>query len=405
MKNDSMSLNREEISDIIQAIKNENFTIFTDSCSKAFSNELKSAINKQELTLLPNCTTAISIALMLSKIEKGSVVLVPNLTHPSVIYAIISLGFNIAVYDFKVGSYDIDPESIIMPKNTRVMIICYLQGYPINITEVRRFCVKNKLILIEDVAQGLGVQMEGKNAGSFGNYSCFSFGSNKILRLGEGGAISHKTSEVNMIKKIIHVGEMWKSTQSTSVSNNISYENFIKHGMDYSGSAFNYRTLPYTFAYAYRRFKNIDKEIKERQKKLDLYSKLIKLKGVSLIENISYGIQQSAPLSAWLILDSKYDINKIILYLISKSIPVGHFKYDNINNIPYFKKYLRNSAECKNSKNIQQRSLLLPLFKGISQKDIKIIVKEFSFAINNCQNLPSTFPKENINYFDGLFFK
>ena len=49
---------------------------------------------------------------------------------------------------------------------------------------------KNKIYLIEDAAEVLGLKYKNKMCGSFGDISTFSFYANKQLTTGEGGMIS-----------------------------------------------------------------------------------------------------------------------------------------------------------------------------------------------------------------------
>ena len=53
-----------------------------------------------------------------------------------------------------------------------------------------RICKKNKIYLIEDSAELLGLKYKNKMCGSFGDLSTFSFYANKQITTGEGGMIS-----------------------------------------------------------------------------------------------------------------------------------------------------------------------------------------------------------------------
>ena len=59
--------------------------------------------------------------------------------------------------------------------------------------------VKNKIYLIEDAAEVLGLKYKNKPCGSFGDLSTFSFYANKQLTTGEGGMIS--TNNFKFYKK------------------------------------------------------------------------------------------------------------------------------------------------------------------------------------------------------------
>ena len=56
--------------------------------------------------------------------------------------------------------------------------------------KIIKICKKNKIFLIEDAAEVLGLKYKNKYCGSFGDLSTFSFYANKQLTPGEGGMIS-----------------------------------------------------------------------------------------------------------------------------------------------------------------------------------------------------------------------
>ena len=77
-----------------------------------------------------------------------------------------------------------------------------------NIEEIAEYARTNKIVLVEDCAQSLGAIKSGKHCGTFGDYGCYSFHTQKnITTLGEGGMIVVKDDEVaKKIKGLRHNG-------------------------------------------------------------------------------------------------------------------------------------------------------------------------------------------------------
>jgi dTDP-4-amino-4,6-dideoxygalactose transaminase len=71
------------------------------------------------------------------------------------------------------------------------VVFPHLHGHCGSIKEIRDYCDRYGLFLVEDCAQSFGAADEsGRPVGSFGHYSCFSFNPMKSLgALGDGGAI------------------------------------------------------------------------------------------------------------------------------------------------------------------------------------------------------------------------
>jgi len=65
----------------------------------------------------------------------------------------------------------------------------HIYGFPNKMNLILRICKKHKLYLIEDAAEMIGQNYNGKKCGSFGEISTFSFYANKHITTGEGGMI------------------------------------------------------------------------------------------------------------------------------------------------------------------------------------------------------------------------
>ncbi len=92
---------------------------------------------------------------------------------------------------------------------TKAIIVVHLYGYCINdIDEIAKYAKEKNVLLIEDVAQALGTEVNSKKAGTFGDFGIFSFHSHKnITTLGEGGMLVVKNDKyANLIPMLRHNG-------------------------------------------------------------------------------------------------------------------------------------------------------------------------------------------------------
>ncbi len=80
-------------------------------------------------------------------------------------------------------------EAAITPR-TKALMPVHLFGQCADMTAIRALAERRKLWLIEDAAQAIGSEWEGRRAGSMGDYGCFSFFPSKNLGgAGDGGMI------------------------------------------------------------------------------------------------------------------------------------------------------------------------------------------------------------------------
>jgi CDP-4-dehydro-6-deoxyglucose reductase, E1 len=107
----------------------------------------------------------------------------------------------IPVYvDIDLGTYVANEaalEAAISPK-TRAIMMAHTLGNPFNLELVQKLAEKHDLWVIEDSCDGLGGTYKGKNLGTFGDFSTFSFYPAHHITTGEGGAVlvkkaAHKT--------------------------------------------------------------------------------------------------------------------------------------------------------------------------------------------------------------------
>jgi CDP-6-deoxy-D-xylo-4-hexulose-3-dehydrase len=100
---------------------------------------------------------------------------------------------------------DVDPETYVaidkqletaVSSRTKAIMMAHTLGNPFNLDFVQELAKRHNLWLIEDSCDALGGTYDGKNLGSFGDLSTFSFYPAHHITTGEGGAV--------LIKKVLH---------------------------------------------------------------------------------------------------------------------------------------------------------------------------------------------------------
>jgi dTDP-4-amino-4,6-dideoxygalactose transaminase len=145
-----------------------------------------------------SCTAALHMAVLALELGPGDEVIVPSLTFVATVNAVRYTGATPVFADVTSALYPvIDPLSIekAITGNTRAVIIVHYAGYPCNMDAILEITRKYNIRLIEDCAHSPGAKWRGKSTGTFGDFGCFSFFSNKNLSMGEGGAILPSTEE------------------------------------------------------------------------------------------------------------------------------------------------------------------------------------------------------------------
>ena len=132
--------------------------------------------------------------------DPGGRVILPDIACPSLLATVLLTGRQPVIVDVDMN-LNIGPEQVekvLQPHD--VVVGVHIFGIPFATGELTELCAKRGAVLIEDVAQAVGGQMESGMLGSFGTASLLSFSNGKILPTNGGGAIL--TDDISLIEKL-----------------------------------------------------------------------------------------------------------------------------------------------------------------------------------------------------------
>ncbi len=184
------SITQKEIDYVTDAITNawySNANIYNDRFEKAFTEYLgvKYAI------ALPSCTSAIHLSLLALGVKAGDEVIVPDVTWIASAAPIDYVGATPVFADIDPKTWCLSAsslESYITPKTKAIIPVDLYGGMP-DMTAILEIANRYQIPIIEDAAEAIGSEFNGKKAGSFGDTGVFSFHGSKTLTTGEGGML------------------------------------------------------------------------------------------------------------------------------------------------------------------------------------------------------------------------
>jgi dTDP-4-amino-4,6-dideoxygalactose transaminase len=165
--------------------------ITTGPKNQAFEALLSEYFGGRPVRTFNSGTCTMEIALRIAGIGPGDEVITTPISWPATANVIIEVGASPVFADIDPVTRNIDLdklEAAITPR-TRAIIPVYLSGLPVDMDRLYAIADKYKLRVVEDAAQALGSQWNGKRIGSFGDFVSFSFQANKNLTTGEGGCL------------------------------------------------------------------------------------------------------------------------------------------------------------------------------------------------------------------------
>lgn len=125
-------------------------------------------------------------------IERGDEVIIQGLNWPSTITPILNRGLVPVFCDVDINSLNASPAQVdaVKTDRTRIVVAVPVLGNPSGLEDLRDYCAREQLILIEDACESLGALTERGNAvGTIGIASAFSFYFSHHISTIEGGVI------------------------------------------------------------------------------------------------------------------------------------------------------------------------------------------------------------------------
>lgn len=124
---------------------------------------------------------------------EGKRVFCSTMTFAATVNPIVYEGGIPVFIDVERDTWNMDPvaleQAFLRYPECKIVVMAHLYGTPGKMNEILAVCNKYGAILVEDAAESLGALYEGKQTGTFGQYSCLSFNGNKIITGSSGGML------------------------------------------------------------------------------------------------------------------------------------------------------------------------------------------------------------------------
>lgn len=142
------------------------------------------------------------LALCALELPRGSEVIIPAVTFPTIFNIIVQCGLVPVVVDSKLGTYNLDPEELedAISDKTKAIICVHAVGNPVDMPKVMKIAKKHKLYVLEDNCDGWGGSIGNKKVGAFGDISFTSFHAAHIVAMGQGGGVF--TNDKELARKV-----------------------------------------------------------------------------------------------------------------------------------------------------------------------------------------------------------
>jgi|SRR5665648_169919 len=169
-----------------------------------FEKALARYTGSKYVSALSAGTAAIHLALVLLNVKHGDEVIVSSFTFSASVNPIAYQGATPILVDSEPDTWNICPkllEKCILNRlskgvKPKAIIVVHLYGMPAKMDEIMNISEKYEIPVIEDAAEALGSNYNGKSLGTFGIMGILSFNGNKIITTSGGGALISDQKEL-----------------------------------------------------------------------------------------------------------------------------------------------------------------------------------------------------------------
>jgi dTDP-4-amino-4,6-dideoxygalactose transaminase len=324
--------------------------VFTKKCHQFFEGRYGFA----KTLMTTSCTDALEMCALLLKIKEGDEVIVPSFTFVSSANAFALRGAKLVFADSEFDNPNIAVSEIarLITPRTRAIVVVHYAGVACEMDPIIKLASTHGIALIEDAAQAIDSQYNGKPLGTLGALSAFSFHETKNVISGEGGLLAINDPAYITRAEILRE----KGTNRSSFFRG----EVDKYGWVEIGSSF----LPSDIisAYLYAQLESLD-VIQSRRKAIwqrywDRLSPEVELYGIKL-PSIPEWATNNAHMF-YLVCDNLRQRSALIGMLKEEGIHAV-FHYLSLHNSPYFKGQYHD-APLPNSDRFSDCLVRLPLF-------------------------------------------
>ena len=189
---------KDEIVPAVQAVL-ESQDCCNGQAVREFEQQVAEYSDTAEAVGMSNGTDALLCSLMTLGIGCGDEVITTTFTFFATAGTIIRTGAKPVLVDIDPDTYNIDPAKIAaaITDKTRAIMPVHLYGQMADMDAIMAIAKKHDLHVIEDAAQAIGADQNGRKAGSIGETGCLSFYPTKNLgAMGDAGMVLTQDSEL-----------------------------------------------------------------------------------------------------------------------------------------------------------------------------------------------------------------
>lgn len=357
----SIPLSKPSITDL-------EISLVNDAVTRGWGAEANKYIDKFERTVeaefkvmhalaTSSCTGAITLALSVFGVGKGDEVILADANWIAALSPVLHSGAKPVFADVSEDDWCMTTQEVRrkITSRTKAIIVTHLYGNVAPIEDIVSLARSNGIYVLEDSAEALGSRIRGRACGTFGDIGVFSLHGSKTATSGEGGILVTNDSKFNDMARILNNHGRLPSEQS-------------KYTATYPGYKFKMSNIQ--AAMAFGQMTRLEALVKRKREIFNSYK--LELNGFL---DCSMNPEPAGCMNSYwmptICFPEGYEgiADFAIESMVAKGIQARPF-FPPLSDSPF-----ATDSDAKISKSLAKRSLNLPSFNDISQREIMEVVR------------------------------
>lgn len=317
-------------------------------------------------------TAGLHLALIAAGIKAGDEVITTPFSFVASANAVLFVGATPVFADIDPVTYNIDPKKIeaAITKKTKAILVVHILGQASPLNEINALAKKFKLKIIEDACESVGAMYKGgkgkgRMVGTFGESAVFAFYPNKQMTTGEGGMVVTNDKKLNAL---------FRSLRNQGRAENMNW-------LDHERLGYNYRMGEMNAAVGLVQLGRVEFLIRQRQKIAGWYNDFLSPHPeLLLLPRVRPG--NTHTWFVYVVLINKKKQSEIITALAKRGIASKPY-FPSIHLFSFHRESFGcNEGDFPISESVSRRALALPLYVGLSKKDVAYICQTLLNALH-----------------------
>ena len=319
-----------------------------------------------------SCTAALHLSMLAAGIGPGDEVITTALTFCATVNTIIHAGAKPVLVDVDPATFNIDPREVAakITSQTKAVIPVHFAGLACDMDALVTIARRRGLMIVEDCAHAVETTYKGKQAGTFGNFGCFSFYVTKNMTTGEGGMILTTDERHADRLKILALHGMSKDAWRRFSDEGYKHYYVVECG-------YKYNMMDIQAAIGIHQLRRIQKNWERRQEIWATYQREFSGLPLTLPAQPDEGTRHAYHLYTVLINPERTNLTRdqFIADMTAENIGVG-VHYQSIPVHPYYQeRFGWRPEDYPHSLRIGQQTVSLPLSPKLTDHDVADVIR------------------------------